>query len=94
MSAYRGNDFFRPSNPKQRSIWERETRLHFLGRETQSGHSPTLWSDGDEYVIQGFTLDDEASREVGVVPDGEAVVRVPKILMNHLVKDCNGTGDV
>ena len=41
-------------------------RLTFLGRETQTGNSPTLWeTDDGHYVIQGFTLDAEALGQVG-----------------------------
>jgi hypothetical protein len=68
--------------------------LRFLGKETQSGNSPTLWTDGQDYVIQGFTLDAETLAEVGRIPEGEAVVRVPKKLMAHLAKDLDGTVDV
>lgn len=68
--------------------------LRFLGKETQSGNSPTLWADGDDYIIQGFTLDAETLSEVGRIPDGEAVIRVPRKLMNHLPEDPGGTGDV
>jgi hypothetical protein len=60
-------------------------QLTFLGKETQGGNSPTLWeTDDGQYVIQGFTLDAEALGEVGAVPDGEAVVRVPMKLMRYL----------
>jgi hypothetical protein len=60
-------------------------QLTFLGRESQSGHSPTLWdTDTGEYVIQGFTLDADALAQVGAVPDGELVIRVPKELLEHL----------
>lgn len=68
--------------------------LRFLGKETQSGNSPTLWADGTDYVIQGFTLDAETLDSVGRVPDGEAVIRVPKKLMEHLAKDIDGATDV
>ncbi|OLB79965.1 MAG: hypothetical protein AUI14_08640 [Actinobacteria bacterium 13_2_20CM_2_71_6] len=68
--------------------------LRFLGRETQSGNSPTLWADGPDYVIQGFTLDPQTLAEVGRIPEGEAVVRVPKKLMAHLAKDTDGATDV
>jgi hypothetical protein len=65
-------------------------RLTFLGKETQGGNSPTLWeTDDDHYVIQGFTLDAEALAQVGVIPNGEAVIRVPKKLMRHL-KEADG----
>ena len=70
--------------------------LRFLGKETQSGNSPTLWAsdDGNDYVIQGFTLDPATQAEVGAMPDGEAVIRVPKKLMQHLAKDLDGTSHV
>jgi hypothetical protein len=63
--------------------------LRFLGKETQTGNSPTLWasSDGEDYIIQGFTLDPETLAEVGNVPAGEGVVRVPKKLMEHMAND-------
>jgi hypothetical protein len=66
-------------------------RLTFLGKNTQGGNSPTLWeSDDDQYVIQGFTLDAEGLGQVGAVPEGEAVIRVPKKLMRHL-REGHGT---
>jgi hypothetical protein len=65
--------------------------LHFLGKETQSGNSPTVWADGPDYVIQGFTLDETTSAEIGRLPAGEAVIRVPKKLMEHLPKDLDDT---
>jgi hypothetical protein len=68
--------------------------LRFLGKETQDGQSPTLWADGPDYVIQGFTLDPETLSEVGQIPGGEAVIRVPKKLMRHLAKDIDGANDV
>ncbi|HKS99456.1 MAG TPA: hypothetical protein VJT31_07995 [Rugosimonospora sp.] len=68
--------------------------LVFLGKETQSGNSPTLWADGTDYVIQGYTLDADVLREVGAIPEGEAVIRVPKRLMAHLAKDRDGADDV
>jgi hypothetical protein len=69
-------------------------RLTFLGRETQTGNSPTLWdTDEGQYVIQGFTLDADALAQVGTIPDGELVIRVPKKLMRHL-KEAHGATDV
>jgi hypothetical protein len=60
-------------------------RLTFLGKDTQGGNSPTLWeTDDGQYVIQGFTLNTEALGQVGPIPEGEAVIRVPKKLMRHL----------
>jgi hypothetical protein len=69
-------------------------QLTFLGKETQGGNSPTLWeTDDDQYVIQGFTLDADALGQVGTVPDGEAVIRVPKKLM-RLLKEARGATEL
>jgi hypothetical protein len=64
--------------------------LVFLGREAQDGQSPTVWADGSDYLIQGYTLDPQTQAQVGAIPDGEAVIRVPKTLMAHLAKDIDG----
>jgi hypothetical protein len=68
-------------------------QLKFLGKETQGGNSPTLWEADDDYVIQGFTLDADALVQVGAVPAGEAVIRVPKKLMRHL-REANGASEL
>jgi hypothetical protein len=68
--------------------------LRFLGKETQSGNSPTLWADGEDYVIQGFLLDVATAAEIGRVPDGEGLVRVPKKLMKHVLKDLGDLGQL
>jgi hypothetical protein len=69
-------------------------RLTFIAKETQTGNSPTLWeTDDDQYVIQGFTLDADALAQVGNVPDGELVIRVPKKLMRHL-KEARGATEL
>jgi hypothetical protein len=69
-------------------------RLTFLGKVTQTGNSPTMWdTDEDQYVIQGFTLDADALAQVGTVPDGELVIRVPKKLLRH-AKDANGATEL
>lgn len=70
-------------------------QLTFLGKETQTGNSPTLWeTDTGEYVIQGFTLDADALAQVGTVPDGELVIRVPKKLMRHARDDAHGATEL
>jgi hypothetical protein len=69
-------------------------RLTFLGKDSQGGNSPTLWeTDDGQYVIQGFALDNDALGQVGAVPSGEAVIRVPKKLMRHL-RDHHGATDL
>lgn len=63
-------------------------RLTFLGKETQTGNSPTLWdTDEDQYVIQGFTLDADALAQVGTVPEGE------RYLPRHLTEDVDLPGE-
>jgi hypothetical protein len=68
-------------------------KLTYLGKETQGGNSPTVWeTDDGHYVIQGFTLDAETLAQVGAVPDGEAVIWVPKQLMRYLKEAHGATG--
>ena len=58
--------------------------LRYLGKDPDSdqGQSPTVWEDGDTYVVQGWRITDAATlAEVGEVPAHETVVRIPKRLM-------------
>ena len=60
-------------------------RLRFLGRHSSPGNSPALWdTDAGQYVIQGFDLDPDTLAQVGDIPPGEVVIRVPKELMRYL----------
>jgi hypothetical protein len=60
-------------------------RLRFLGKHSSPGNSPTLWdTDAGQYVIQGFGLDADTMAQVGDIPPGELVIRVPKELMRYL----------
>jgi len=62
----------------------------FLGKDDQSpqGGSPSLWDDGDSYVIQGWRITDAALGELlssagqHEVPAGETLIRFPKRLMH------------
>jgi len=63
----------------------------FLGKDDQSpqGGSPSLWDDGDSYVIQGWRITDEAApsellRSAGQrqIPASETLIRFPKRLMH------------
>lgn len=59
--------------------------LRFLGKHSTPSNSPTLWdTDSGQYVIQGFELDPDALAQVGDIPPGELVIRVPKELMRYL----------
>jgi hypothetical protein len=58
--------------------------LRFLGKDpnSDSNNSPTIWDNGDEYVIQGWRVTDPADlAEIGDVPAHETVVRIPKRMM-------------
>jgi hypothetical protein len=60
-------------------------RLRFLGKHSAPGNSPALWdTDAGQYVIRGFGLDPDTLAQVGDVPPGELVIRVPKELMRYL----------
>jgi hypothetical protein len=56
--------------------------MRFLGRDPESEHgsSPTIWDDGDSYVIQGWRIDQpDVLTEIGEVPAHETVVRIPNV---------------
>jgi len=58
--------------------------MRYLRKDPDSDHgqSPTVWDDGDSYVVQGWRITDAATlAEVGDVPPHETVVRIPKRLM-------------
>lgn len=44
-------------------------------------------------MIQGFGLDADALAQVGRIPHGEAVIRVPKELMRYLPEVCRHAGN-
>ncbi|MGP3920686.1 hypothetical protein [Nonomuraea sp. 10N515B] len=63
--------------------------LEFLGKDPDSpnGGSPTLWRDTEtgDLLIQGWTITDPAARsEIGKVPDGEEIVRIPQRMLQFL----------
>ncbi|QXJ20773.1 hypothetical protein AGRA3207_001543 [Actinomadura graeca] len=62
--------------------------LVFLGKETTSGQSPTLYAtDRDSYVVQGWIVNDTEIVARMSLSDDETLVEVPKRLMSHLAKD-------
>jgi hypothetical protein len=68
--------------------------LRYLGKDPNSDHgqSPTVWEDGDCYVVQGWVITDVATlAEIGAVPPGELVVRIPKRLMT-VFPEVSGAG--
>ena len=68
--------------------------LQFLGKDPDSNgdNSPTIWDDGDAYVIQGWLVTDaEGIAAIGTVPAHEGVVRIPKRMMGFF-PEVNGAG--
>jgi hypothetical protein len=71
--------------------------LEFMGKDPESddGGSPTVWRDpatGD-YILQGWTLDEQALADIGPVPPGETVIRFPARMMQFF-PEVNGGADV
>ncbi|MBG0825686.1 hypothetical protein HS048_33925 [Planomonospora sp. ID91781] len=58
--------------------------LRFLGKDTVDGGSPTLFDDGDRYVLQGWRVTDPAVLARLDLPVGSTLVEVPKELMAFL----------
>ena len=70
--------------------------LRFIGKDPESptGESPTVWEDGDDFVIQGgkVTSPDEVAELLRVagqdaVPGHEVLIRFPKRLAYMFVGD-------
>ncbi|MGL5808702.1 MAG: hypothetical protein ACRCYQ_02015 [Nocardioides sp.] len=58
--------------------------LHFIGKDPNSpvNDSPTIYDNGDTYVVQGWRVVDPATvAELGDIPDHETVVEIPKRIM-------------
>jgi len=61
--------------------------LKFLGKDPESDHdgSPTIYDDGDTYVLQGWRVTDPVElaeiNAIRPVPEGETVIRFPKRMM-------------
>ena len=67
--------------------------LRFLGKDPGSpdGDSPTVWEDGDDYILQGFTITDAATlQHVGEIPEGETLIRFPKRMMRFFPEVASG----
>jgi hypothetical protein len=74
--------------------WRQDMELRFLGRVTESGHSPTLYdTDQDMYVIQGWVITDAEALSKLSLPAGETAVLVPKALMRYLPEGEHGAAD-
>ncbi|WP_283137791.1 hypothetical protein [Rhizohabitans arisaemae] len=61
--------------------------LRFVGKDPELDHngSPTIYEDGDTYILQGWVIEDPLTlaeiHEFQPIPDGEAVIRFPKRMM-------------
>jgi hypothetical protein len=69
--------------------------MKFLGVDPESSGngSPTIWEDGDTYVIQGWRITDAATFvEIGDIPAKETVLRIPKRMMQFFpeVREAGG----
>ena len=62
----------------------------FIGKDPDSpnGDSPSVWDDGDSYVIQGWKITDQGeiaelldTAGQAAIPGHEALIRFPKRLM-------------
>lgn len=73
--------------------------LRFLGKDPNSpiNNSPTIYDNGDTYVIQGWKITDLAVlQELGELPEHETVVEMPKRMMQFFpeVAGDEGSADV
>jgi hypothetical protein len=69
--------------------------LRFIGKDPDSpnGDSPSVWDDGDNFVIQGWKVSDaqeisDLLRTAGqtAIPGHEAVIKFPKRLMHFFAE--------
>lgn len=67
--------------------------LRFLGGSSGKNGSPRLYELDDDYIWQGYPVNDPDLLKQLEVPDGEIVVRVPKSLVTFLPKEPNGVAD-
>lgn len=73
--------------------------LKFLGKDPDSpvNDSPTIYDNGDTYVIQGWRINDSSVlAEIGEIPAHETVLEIPKRMMQFFpeVKTSGGAADI
>ena len=49
-----------------------------------NGGSPRLYQEGDDFLVQGYTVTEPQLLAELNIPDGETVVRVPQSLWKYL----------
>ncbi len=64
--------------------------LQFLGGDTGGDGSPRLYRDGDDFLVQGYAVNDPETLNQLDIPAGEAAVRVPRSLWKYLPGDVHG----
>ena len=64
--------------------------LRLLGGDTGAGGSPRLYQDGYDYIVQGYTVTEPQLLAELDIPEGEAVVRVPRSLWKYLPEERSG----
>jgi hypothetical protein len=63
-------------------------QIRFLGKETITGDSPTLYAtDRGTYIIQGWVITDPEMLAKLDLPEGETCVEIYARLLAHLAKD-------
>lgn len=73
--------------------------LHFLGKVTDGGNSPTLFATPETmygreiYVLQGWKITDPQTLAALGTPEDEAVIAVPRELMWYLPEEDRGTAE-
>jgi hypothetical protein len=69
--------------------------LKFLGKDPESplNDSPTIYDNGETYVVQGWRIADPAVlAELGELPEHETVVEIPKRMMQFFPEVTGGSG--
>jgi hypothetical protein len=60
-------------------------KITFLGKDSTPNDSPTLYAtDRETYLVQGYMVTDPDALGQMRIPEGEAVVEVPRRLMQYL----------
>lgn len=69
--------------------------LRFIAKDPNSpdNDSPTIYDNGDSYVLQGFKVTDAATlAEIGEIPAHETIIQFPKRMMPFF-PEVTGGGD-
>ncbi|MEU0519351.1 hypothetical protein [Streptosporangium sp. NPDC006007] len=75
---------------EQHSLEVQVMTVRFLGGDTGNDGSPRLYEDGEDFLVQGYLIEDASVLAQLKIPEGETVVRIPKGLMKYLPEEVNG----